>query len=376
MSISNPTFVNEEITEAIVEAVVKTTAATHITSVERIQSLWSGYGEILRLHLESGPHLKDGQHRSVVLKHIKLPQPSEHPRGWNTDISHQRKLKSYRVESHWYQHFASCCDEHCPVPECLSLEQTEDETFLLLSDLAAAGFTEVKDSANQQDIHACLSWLAHFHARFLLLRPTQALLKKPTYPHAQGLWEQGSYWHLDTRPDELAALDDGALKAAAPLIDQALNQCQYQTLIHGDAKLANFCFAPDVENSRADVSGSECASKVAAVDFQYVGGGCGMKDVAYFLGSCLSDEECEALEAPLLDYYFQVLTNALHAKHPKIDTEHLEREWRSLFDVAWADFHRFLKGWSPDHWKLNSYSERLTKRVIERLNNTVQSQGI
>jgi len=70
------------------------------------------------------------------------------------------------------------------------------------------------------------------------------------------------------------------------------------------------------------------------------------------------------------------LTNALHAKHPKIDTEHLEREWRSLFDVAWADFHRFLKGWSPDHWKLNSYSERLTKRVIERLNNTVQSQGI
>jgi hypothetical protein len=32
--------------------------------------------------------------------------------------------------------------------------------------------------------------------------------------------------------------------------------------------------------------------------------------------------------------------------------------------VAWADFHRFLKGWSPDHWKLSDYSERVTREVI------------
>jgi len=84
MSISNPTLINEKATAAIIEA----TGATAIASVERIQSLWSGYGEILRLHL------KGGRHASVVLKHIKLPQPAEHPRGWNTDLSHQRKLKS------------------------------------------------------------------------------------------------------------------------------------------------------------------------------------------------------------------------------------------------------------------------------------------
>ena len=41
---------------------------------------------------------------------------------------------------------------------------------------------------------------------------------------------------------------------------------------------------------------------VAAVDFQYVGAGCGMKDVAYLLGSCLDDKGHEALEADLLDY--------------------------------------------------------------------------
>jgi len=366
MPISNSTLVNEEASAAIIAV----TGATHITSVERIQSLWSGYGEILRLHLEGG------QHRSVVLKHIKLPQPSEHPRGWNTDTSHQRKLKSYRVEAHWYQYFANRCGEQCPVPECLLVEERDNETVLLLSDLAAAGFTEIKECANQRDVHACLSWLAHFHASFLFVNPTQALEPSAHLQEAaQGLWEYGSYWHLATRPDELAALDDEALKTAAPLIDQALNQCQYQTLIHGDAKLANFCFAPNVEESGSGTRDSECASKVAAVDFQYVGAGCGIKDVAYFLGSCLSDDECEALEAPLQDYYFEVLISSVAEKHPQVNTVELEREWRSMFDVAWADFHRFLKGWSPEHWKLNSYSERLTQRVIERLNNPATSQG-
>jgi hypothetical protein len=45
----------------------------------------------------------------------------------------------------------------------------------------------------------------------------------------------------------------------------------------------------------------------------------------------------------------------------------LEKEWRSLYRVAWADFHRFLKGWSPSHWKINSYSERITAEVIKSL---------
>jgi len=354
MSISNPTLINEKATAAIIEA----TGATAIASVERIQSLWSGYGEILRLHL------KGGRHSSVVLKHIKLPKPAEHPRGWNTNLSHQRKLKSYRVETHWYQAFSSRCDEYCPVPECLLVEERDNETILLLSDLAAAGFSEIKTRVKQQDVLACLSWLAHFHARFLLLRPTQAPLENPpkapsTYPQTEGLWQRGSYWHLETRPDELAALDDGPLKTAAPLIDQALKQCQYQTLIHGDAKLANFCFAPSVDYNAVGF--------VAAVDFQYVGGGCGMQDVAYFLGSCLDEEACEVEEATLLDYYFEVLIKSVAEQHPQVNTAELEAEWRSLFDVAWADFHRFLKGWSPDHWKLNSYSDRLTQQVIERL---------
>ena len=128
-----------------------------------------------------------------------------------------------------------------------------------------------------------------------------------------------------------------------------MNACQFKTLVHGDAKLANFCFSETGE--------------VAGVDFQYVGGGCGMKDLAYFTGSCLSEEDCEQLEAKIIDTYFTYFHKANAKTHHE-----LEQEWRGLYPVAWADFHRFLKGWSPEHWKINTYSERLTREVITQLN--------
>ena len=60
------------------------------------------------------------------------------------------------------------------------------------------------------------------------------------------LWETGTYWHLETRPDELVKLQDKKLKEFAPLIDSKLSSAKYQTLVHGDAKLANFCFSDDL----------------------------------------------------------------------------------------------------------------------------------
>ncbi len=168
------------------------------------------------------------------------------------------------------------------------------------------------------------------------------------------LWKQGTYWHLDTRPDELQALDDSVLKNAAGKIDQLLKQARFKTFVHGDAKLANFCFAPE-------------GTSVAAVDFQYVGGGCGMKDVAYFPGSCLNEDECASHESDILNFYFQVLRAALEKQPQAVDADALEQEWRILYPVAWTDFHRFFKGWSPGNWNASSYSEVVARRVIEKL---------
>lgn len=309
--------------------------ATEWEVVEVVQELWSGYGKILRVALSGSSR------ESIIVKHIAPPGKRRHPRGWTTDLSHERKVKSYQVEVAWYQSWSDRCDETCRIPEFLAVAETGGEVLLLLEDLNTSGFPVRRSSVGAAEVEGCLSWLAAFHATFLGKKP-------------QGLWDTGTYWHLETRPDEWAALDDTALKNAAPEIDRRLSSARWQTFVHGDAKLANFCFSED-------------GKAVAAVDFQYVGRGCGMKDVAYFIGSCLGEAASEENEDRLLEAYFRALGKSLTKHHPSVDREALESEWRELFPVAWTDFHRFLKGWCPGHWKINNYSERLAREVIRDL---------
>lgn len=294
---------------------------------ELVQTLWSGYGEIRRVWLADGS--------TQIVKRVQ-PKMGRHPRGWNGNASHQRKLRSYDVELCFYERWASQCDEACRVPRALDLQQTADGWLFVLEDLDAQGFDQRLGSLNDAQLEACLQWLAVFHARFVGAEP-------------EGLWPIGTYWHLDTRQEELAATNDPELRGAAPLLDQALNACAYPTLVHGDAKVANFCFG---------------AERVAAVDFQYVGGGCGMKDVAYFFSSCLSDKECERRAPALLDRYFELLRSELA---PDVDASALEAEWRQLYPAAWADFHRFLAGWAPGHWKIHAYTREMTRRALRTL---------
>ncbi|KXO13260.1 choline kinase [Moritella sp. JT01] len=351
----------------VLQAVANAMMAERVVSTQLIQPLWGGYGELFRATLSGS------QYTSVIVKHIKLPQPKMHPRGWNTSISHQRKLKSYQVELHWYQHYANNGLPQCPVPKCLYVEEHNDEILLIMEDLATLGFEKtftsfepkpalIDDKPNRashisatdnpqishQHIEACLSWLAYFHAQHLAIEP-------------EGLWECGGYWHLATRPDELAALTDAPLQQAAEQIEQTLQQCQFQTLIHGDAKLANFCF-------------TTTGDRVAGVDFQYVGKGCGMKDVILLLSSCLPYQHCEQDVPELLNYYFRLLTQALVEHQPHINAQAVEDEWRPLYCIAWADFQRFMKGWSPTHWKINSYTEALTQQALAQLNSAKQGQ--
>ena len=237
-----------------------------------------------------------------------------------------------RWRRNWYENFSARCGEESYLPRCYASDSRAHETLIVLEDLHAAGFPDVKSSVSMHGVKICIRWLANFHATFMGER-------------ARGLWKKGCYWHLDTRPDELAALTDLPLKNAAKEIDAKLSATAFQSIVHGDAKLANFCFSRD-------------GQKVAAVDFQYVGQGCGMKDLAYFMGSCLHEEECERLAEELLDYYFAELQTALSRTDRPVDFAALEADWRALFPVAWTDFHRFIKGWSPGHWKINGYSEK------------------
>ena len=311
------------------------TGAHSISEPQQIQVLWSGYGSIERYGL------KGGKCPSVILKKIAPPSSTNHPRGWNTDVSHQRKLKSYQVEAYWYKNYASRSSEDCRLPRLIAAQDSDGGAWLLLEDLDAAGFQRRMTSVDDVAFKACIRWLTCFHAQYLGVTP-------------EGLWKSGTYWHLDTRPDELEVLkaEDPDLHTVAAELDKRLANSPFQTLVHGDAKLANFCFSGD-------------GASVAAVDFQYIGGGCGMKDLAYFVGSCLSEHASARREAEILDIYFQFLRTALADK--QVDIDALERDWRGLYPIAWTDFHRFLKGWSPGHWKVNTYSESVARRVIQSI---------
>ncbi|MBK7578589.1 MAG: phosphotransferase [Myxococcales bacterium] len=306
--------------------IARATGATRVERGDHIQTLWSGYGELYRVHL----HGADSD--TAVIKSVKPPRQSR-----ASDRSHARKCKSYDVELAWYRTYAARSNADCRVPSLIAGEKTDVGWLFVLEDLDAAGFSIRQGRGlDAAAIDRCLAWLAAFHARFLNTPP-------------EGLWKTGTYWHLATRPDELAAIEDAQLRAAAPHIDAALRAGKFRTLVHGDAKLANFCFGDGA---------------VAAVDFQYVGGGCGMSDVAYFLGSW-SDDGSDPEEQLHLDAYFAHLRRALAGQ--SVDADALEAEWRALYPIAAVDFYRFLAGWAKSYWAGDTQGQRVVRDVLREL---------
>lgn len=289
--------------------------------VERIQSLWSGYGEIVRYRLVGGPVA------TVVVKHVRPPARPRHPRGWSGEAGHARKLRSYEVELAWYRDWAQRCPSECRVPRV----HHASPGFFVLEDLDASGFPGRTRHLSDAQLEACLIWLAAFHQTFLHQPPT-------------GLWDRGTYWNLSTRADELEQMEDGPLERAASPIDRHLWDVQHRTLVHGDAKAANFCFG----------------ATAAAVDFQYVGAGIGVQDVAYLLGG-LDDTRLHRDHDRWIDRYFALL-----------DRPDAEAEWRPLIPFAWADFERFLAGWAPEHHKRTSFAARLTEQALATIRESDQ----
>lgn len=267
------------------------TGAASARRGRRIQSLWSGYGEVVVVHLDGGPA------DTVVVKHVRPPAGA-----------HPRKLRSYQVETAWYG-LSWPCGDAARRPRFYGAHTAGHERVVVLEDLHAAGFTHGLASSRPAHRAAALHWLAHLHAAFL----------GPVPPE---LWPVGTYWHLGTRKAELAATPDRRWRRLAPRLDTALRSARFQTVVHGDAKPANFLWSP------TDYA-------VAAVDFQYVGGGPGVRDVVYLLG--VTDPQDD-----LLDDYFDVLRALLPAE---IDGAALEAEWRSLVPVCARDFDRFMAGW-------------------------------
>lgn len=344
--------------------------------VETIQALWSGYGELFRVtqNLKANPE----NQIDCCVKFIQLEQVPSHPRGWQTDFGHQRKLISYQVESHWYAFLnqeKQLAEQLPVVPRCIEIIDVENGRFIVMQDLKTLGLSAISATNDIDLVKKTIEWLASFHAYFMIdckanktgldvcwfgektddVLVGLELLKTPFKNWPKGIWARGSYWHLATRPEELAAMVQSPLKQNAKQLDATLRQCRFQTLIHGDAKLANFCYSTAPEY------------QVAAVDFQYIGVGCGMQDLAYFLGSVFDEAQLFHVADPLLDYYLDCITHNLRAEFSPEQIERLATEYRQLFPIAWADFDRFLAGWAAEHPKLNRFSAKQCNIALQLL---------
>ena len=89
-----------------------------------------------------------------------------------------------------------------------------------------------------------------------------------------------------------------------------------------------------------------------------------MKDVIYFLSSCLSGEDLGSKEEALLQVYFEELSFQLSEDFDKNEMNEIVDEWRRMYPYAWADFARFLNGWSPGHYKMNEYVKTQIEKVV------------
>ncbi|CAD7924603.1 unnamed protein product [Amoebophrya sp. A120] len=385
---------------------------------QTVQRLWEGYGAIVRVSLppaitaflHTGGALENVS--TVVLKCIQPPVLGNSTSDVLNppSLSHQRKLKSYQVEANFYEHFLPKLDlRRVRVPRLLHRDcSTSDSTSLgfILEDLDAAGFPERKHSLSARTVRPVLTWLARFHKTFLYCDTDQRSTGSRTNSNvvssnsvAQALiWPEGCYWHLDTRPDEFQRISpkDSPLRRYAGSFDEKLKAAKWKTVVHGDAKIENFCFPPTNGAAPAETD-------VAAVDFQYTGFGVGVRDVAYCLGGWgLSESEMEKSAEELLDFYFAELktyqprtmtvlretceenggevAGDSRAKKDTIDHHdqdflaEVEAEWRELWPVCFADFERFLAGWASGHdWKR---SGRYTVRMVEKAIQMVQGNSL
>lgn len=320
--------------------------AQYVKYSRKVQSLWSDYGEISKYVVGD-----EQCETTIIVKHICLPKDVVHVRGWHSELAHNRKVKSYQVEVAWYQHWATRCSYDTRVARCYGsyVNERSGDQYLLLEDLDAIGFGERHALLSVSESLVCLNWLASFHAEFLQSTRDKA------WP--EGLWSTGTYWHLATRKNEWLVMADSLVKESAKKISEVLLNARFKTLVHGDAKVANFCFSAD-------------GKQVAAVDFQYIGAGIGVQDLAYFLGSALSEEDLKKSLPYLLEHYFAELGQAIVARgeSQNLATAVIE-EWQSLFNIAWADFQRFILGWSPNHIKNTALSQSITKQGLAQLDN-------
>lgn len=390
-----------------------------LVSCRTLQSLWAGYGHICQIHAvpsANGASEQDhdnNQQTSFILKYITPPHVSH---GSTPEEGHIRKLLSYQVELAFYTHLAPQLPQDVAVATCHAsfnsgtasiLEpknsngnadpDIEFKTAMLLTDLRPAFPVagEKRATLTETQVYGALDWLAGFHGfwwrrsceggdglfdRSKLVRPPlqhfeehgEAIIQNNDSDRAAHIWLNGGYTYLATRQSEYGNLCDegsewsealcqpvkGLNLSVAELVAQALAPkmmtdgsradggevlSEYTTLIHGDVKSENL-----FTNAEGD--------KVAFFDFQYVGLGLGVCDLAKLftcsvprsmLGKTRQDQlSMGDGEERLLRYYLEGIKRASGRAY---EWDVFVRHWETAL-VDWLRFQASWGFWGNTEW--------------------------
>ncbi|KAJ2991041.1 hypothetical protein NUW58_g2670 [Xylaria curta] len=386
-----------------VAAIMLSWHSLELVSLRKVQSLWAGYGHVCQVKARAttaaaaqrmrevygdiGIPGEDGSETfALILKLISPPAPSG-----EEDEGHLRKVMSYEVEQHFYGSIAPQLGRDLPMARCIAVTQgkpgsdtPEGLTATMMTDLRpgypVAG--EKRAALNETQVHAALDWLSKFHKRSweILPMPLEDLLLPPLEEakrrrngdaSGRSVWLNGGYTYLATRRNEYASLaadsdSEWSSTLCRPLSSHGSSIAEmvanvltprgrdHETLIHGDVKS---------ENLFTTHSGSE----VAFYDFQYVGLGLGVCDLAKLftcsvpLHMLTDDDGSTSLrmgkgERHLLERYHE---NLLTGTDKVYEWETFVRHW----ETALVDWLRFQASWG--FWGNTDWLEARVRSILK-----------
>ncbi|KAL5362778.1 hypothetical protein BJX96DRAFT_186395 [Aspergillus floccosus] len=375
-----------------------------LVSCTPLQTLWAGYGHICALTAraltdEAAEHLNQlcgvkhgsaGTHYSLILKLISPPGTG------NADEGHLRKMLSYEVEQTFYDAVVPRLGDEVAVARCLAStrdmagQPCADELRGLMATIMVdlrgrfpvAG--EKRSALNGKQVCGALDWLARFHRRSWALLPVQRdrdldgyvlppLLEEGRRRRSTGgegngvcggLWLNGGYTYLATRRKEYAALArdvgsewsaalcrgvDGSSRSVAEMVALFLTPCgrPVESYIHGDVK---------AENLFTTESGDE----VAFFDFQYVGLGLSVCDLAKLFTCAVPLDMLVDIDEPLPErlemgegerrLLLRYHTRLLQDQPPGFyEWDEFTRHWETAL-VDWCRFQASWGFWGNTEW--------------------------
>ncbi|KAL2803424.1 hypothetical protein BJX63DRAFT_411998 [Aspergillus granulosus] len=368
-----------------------------LVTCSTLQTLWAGYGKICAItarattdqaaeNLDTLCGVEGGLAGStypLILKLISPPRQS----GGGEDEGHLRKMLSYEVEQYFYSDVVPLLGDDIAVAKCLAStrdmdgEEGEEELEGLMATImvdlrpkfpVAGGKRSVLSKAQ---VRGALGWLAGFHARSssllsssldeYVLPPLEAAKRKKMGEDVEGgLWLNGGYTYLATRRKEYASLVEDTDSewsdalctvsgnsglSVAEMAALFLTPCgrEVESYIHGDVKSENLFT-------------TENGDEVAFFDFQYVGLGLGVCDLAKLftcsvpLHMLVEDDEPlpEQLEMgegekQLLEYYRKSLLRDDQCDFYLWET--FKRHWETAL-VDWCRFQASWGFWGNTEW--------------------------